>query len=147
MSYDLYQIGGDAYLQRNIWAMNKIRWVLHECGAFGRVVADSELKWPEKKPAPSSDHFDGDTGKPLTDEAREFVEMQAIALAYHPEDLPPPHKFCSNDGWIVTPGECRAMLIAIQSQDHPVNDEDSNRWAEFVRFIGICAETGGFRVL
>lgn len=146
MLYDLYQIGGNAYLQRNIWGMDKIRRTLYECGAFGRAVADSELKWPEKKPAPSSDHFDENTGDPLTDEARAFVEMQTIALAYHPEDRPPPHKFCSNDGWIVTPGECRAMLIAIQDQDQALNNEGFDRWAEFVEFVGVCAGTGGFRV-
>jgi len=141
-AYDLYQIGGDAYLGRNIWSMAKLRQTLDDCGALGRPVDDSELKWPEKRPEPSSAHFDSDTGEPITDIARAFVEMREIALTYHPEDRPPPHKFSSNDGWIVTPGECRAMLAAIYNQA----PDDSERWAEFIRFVETCAVTGGFRV-
>jgi hypothetical protein len=59
------------------------------------------------------------------------------------------YKFGSNDGWIVTPAECRVISQAIAS--YVAGERELSRaWldelAQWGSYAAWCAERGGFKV-
>lgn len=63
----------------------------------------------------------------------------------------PSYKLCSNDQWLVTPNEIRAALAAYElngpADDERFEDEyEREEWDEWLHFMKVSAEHGGFRV-
>lgn len=92
---------------------------------------------------------------------RAFTEALDKVLRWHGPEVPgiPSHKLSSCDGWIVTPVECRSALalwrkagkpdITTTDRERPRLAEDegaSERWREFLTFLDVAAEYGGFEV-
>lgn len=149
MSFDLYcrDCGGAVCAEsfsRNNFGWGKLCDGLIEYGAIGVQVDHPE--WPK---CPSDEHFDED-GDGIDDIGRAHDAARDALLAWSPEGetLPPWHKFDSNDGWIVTEGECKAMLFAIDGRQRPASAEGLNHstWPEFIAFLTHCAAHGGFEV-
>lgn len=148
MSFDLYCIdSGSESFSRNNWSWSLLCDGLIEYGAIGvKIPRKDRPEWPER---PSGDHFD-DNDEPIDDIGRAHAAATEKHLAWKPEGetLPPWHKFDSNDGWIVTPAECTAMLDAIAGRGQPESSEglNSTTWPEFIRFLTYCANHEGFEV-
>jgi hypothetical protein len=149
MGYDLYMANSESdegYFRANIWTMGILRQVLHGL----------DLLTDEEPPADA------------TDEAMTDFEGSGRGI---------PHcKLSSNDGWFVTPAECRAVadgisakknqvepLVAAALVDYaeyeakfnkttvqPVTNTMARDWSETVFAFGdYCARAaakGGFRV-
>lgn len=91
-----------------------------------------------------------------TDEEEEAMDQQYREaakpfLSQHPEggEVIPSLKFSSNDGWIVTPEECRATVAAWRAKGSPTphyNDEPLRWWGEWIAFLEHSADRGGFTV-
>ena len=149
MGYDLYMAntdGDEGYFRANIWSMQIIR----------RVLGGLELLSAEEPP------------KELTGDAMTDWECSGAGLPFC--------KLTSNDGWFVTPAECRAVaeglaakrdqvepLVAAALVDHaeyeasfnktpvrPITNEMAKEWAghilDFGDFCARAAKAGGFRV-
>lgn len=68
------------------------------------------------------------------------------------------YKWSSNDGWLVTPAECRAIAVALRrsidmiAEDYfpdieGLTEQDGQKWVRnWMRFHEIAAEHGGYRV-
>jgi hypothetical protein len=59
-------------------------------------------------------------------------------------------KFCSNDGWLVTPEEILGALEIHREhppiQQHDLGDYTIERWEEWIEFLQGATKNGGFRV-
>lgn len=151
MSFDLgcrYNGGDtcDESFSRNNWGWGLVCDGLIEYGALGDDLRGNLPEWPKR---PDDDHFDDD-GNGIDDVGRAYCATRDAHLAWKPEGspLPPWHKFDSNDGWIVTEDECKAMLAAIAGRGQPASAEglNSTTWPEFIKFLTHCAAHGGFEV-
>lgn len=56
------------------------------------------------------------------------------------------NKFQSNDGWIVTPGECLIAATSIMRMYWDIAEEDRSFLAEFARFAARSVKHGGYEV-
>lgn len=140
MGYDMYMIGksygdGDEYYFRlNCSAMAKTREVMlsleivRSCG------------WPKWPKWPGDDHFD-DENDPTTDEGAAYRASESIFKSEGDDPVPPVHKFCSNDGWVITAKGCQAMLDMATG-----HDVDLPWWGEWLQFIEASIGLGGFEV-
>lgn len=87
-----------------------------------------------------------------------YYEAKDRLTGVHPGEDPtiPRFKFSSNDGWHVTPDECRAAVTvwdALQPEGLPADLEDDHRaiaethyWGKWVDFLRLAADNDGFRV-
>ena len=149
MGYDLYMLntdGDEGYFRANIWSMQIIR----------RVLGGLDLLSAEEPP------------KELTGDEMTDWESSGAGI--------PLCKLSSNDGWFVTPAECRAVadgiaakrnqvepLVAAALVDQaayeaefnkaaarPVTAEMAREWSEriydFGDYCARAAAAGGFRV-
>jgi hypothetical protein len=149
MGYDLYMLntdGDEGYFRANIWSMQIIR----------RVLGGLDLLSAEEPP------------KELTGDAMTDWESSGAGLPFC--------KLTSNDGWFVTPAECRAVAEGItkrrteveplvaaalidaaayeaefnKTATRPVTAEMAREWSERIYDFGdYCARAaviGGFRV-
>ena len=130
------------YFRLNVWGMTSVRRVLYAAGAVHAHGAHPP--WPEVS----------------RDEAGEETAELVETLAYAPE-VPgvPLWKFGTNDGWIVTPVECRGAAEkwrenrdeALTAVVDEAEDEAGARALlelcdRFVAWMEAMAERGGFRV-
>jgi hypothetical protein len=113
----------------------------------------------------------GEDAPPLDDKTRtaaeRYIADRDAVLTWHEEGsspVIPGHKFSSNDGWVCTPDECRATVAAWRAAcaDAGAGDEELGRkviteamdeekmggsyWLEWVAYIELAAEHGGFEV-
>lgn len=153
MGYDLFSqqmnkaTGEAEYYRFNIWSMARVREVLCVLG-----VLDEEFPFPE---LPES--------YPLTDEAEDYLrELDDLRAMHAGNGKVPYYKFCSNDGWIVTPEECEALSKAILSAGkekiksileryvEPDARDSLDEFAEYIvefgKYCERCASLGGFAV-
>lgn len=163
MGYDLFSqqvnkaTGEAEYYRFNIWSMARVREVLCVLG-----VLDEEFPFPEWPESPGEEHFDED-GNPLTDEAEDYLrELDDLRAMHAGNGKVPYYKFCSNDGWIVTPEECEALSKAILSAGkekiksileryvEPDARDSLDEFAEYIvgfgKYCERCASLGGFAV-
>jgi hypothetical protein len=116
-----------SYFRLNIFGMGEYARLME---TFGMVFeAGPYPEWPHPGPYGTTDEIveqvrypEYSEGKPpLSDEdaanARRYIAAHESVLAWHPEEslldedsAIPAHKFSTNDGWIVTPAECRAAV-------------------------------------
>lgn len=113
--------------------------------------------------APGDETYDEDEGDPPTDAELDAVRTYKIArdlIAAKPsivDDQVGAYKFASNDGWLITPDECRILARRLRASvdmiaeqffpDAGVSAEDGRRWLlGFARYNELAAEHGGYRV-
>lgn len=127
MGYDMYQgrDGNGQYFRLNIWGMGEYREVMERHGMVDWSV----------DPPPDPEDWDDDEQRLRwqTD-----VPAKTFGIAGY--------KLCSNDGWLVTPEECRSALAAWESSENKVNETLDDYWFSWLRFIEGAIEAGGFRV-
>lgn len=140
-AYDRLDRANVAYFRLNIWGMGRCRGYMEERGMV--YDADAPSEWPE---------YPDDA-----DDAAE-AEYEAACLplqAEHPDggDTIPMHKLCDNSGWLVTPEECKAALAHNALHDPPTyEDEETHEikpvvwWPEWIAFLELAVDRGGFRV-
>lgn len=160
------------YFRLNIWGMGKCREVMDRYG----MLADErpiEAEFPLDSPEPYEEHFDFE-GEPITDEARAYeATREQVLRARSPEPGIGWWKLCSNDGWVVTPEECREALARAPEcakvhgpspselpgferavanllglPDHATTEpvEEIAWWPEWLAFLRQAVQYGGFRV-
>jgi hypothetical protein len=96
------------YFRLNIWGMATMRAIMARSG----VMLSADCVWPEH---PGDEHFDDD-GEPLTPKGRAFRDAVEAVLRQSPEQGKVPFfKFGSNDGWVITPEECRALAAGLRA--------------------------------
>lgn len=143
MGYDMSVEADQAYFRLNIFGMGTYRDAMEECGMIFWPV--SNFDWPKR------DDF-------VSDEA-----YRAACEEYRDRDFGgviPGHKTCSNDGWLVTPDECRRAVeayndwieeIGAEYEPEPVPaaiemDGDVDYWRQWIDYLEHAANNGGFRV-
>lgn len=162
MGYDLRSRQVNPDTQRperfrfNVSGMARLRAVLYELG-----VLDVDSPCPEWPVHPGQGHFD-ENDHPLTQEGRLYLERLQKVREWHANNgKVPKHKFASNNGWIVTPEECRIFSKAIRSagkeviltilqeyeEESPIFLEESADYImRFGEYCERCASLGGFEV-
>ncbi|QVJ00406.1 hypothetical protein KGD82_16735 [Nocardiopsis eucommiae] len=154
----------DPYFRLNIFGMARYSESMHRLGMLYPAEPGSfpqahehgttwEHVWTvgdEAAPDP-----DADTPK-LTEEqaeaARDFATRLETHLSQHPGDTPgiPSFKFSTNDGWLVTPEECKAAAQAARAATPTQLDAnvgpEREYWGRWVEYLEKAAEHGGFRV-
>lgn len=154
-----------SYFRANIWGMGSLREAMEQAGM---------LFWPEsRRPTwPEAEQFgllneewwaydeepsDLDPEKQAA--AKRFAEARDNVQSWHGSDDEgiPGHKFCTNDGWIVTPDECRQATAAWRSFSERAGGEDkaveklgvtdfADYWKRWVLWIERAADHDGFEV-
>lgn len=110
------------YLGLNIWGMRACRDAMTEGG-----VLDHET--------------------PLPHHAEAWNEVQLATRSADPNKVPA-FKFCSNDGWIVTPEECHLIARLVGWLDaNPAPEVDLECARPFVEFNRVCTDLGGYVVI
>jgi hypothetical protein len=172
---DLIDAEEISYFRLNIWGMGRVRDVmlrLDMCYGSG-----SEMSWPpwnrfandearQEQFEVARGHFEHGEELPdgIPDEvlsaAREHVEQVRACRRHHPAggDTIPLHKFGSNDGWIVTPEECKAALAAYESTTEDRRTEAfsaagmtaengwTDYWAQWIAYLRSAIDHDGFAV-
>lgn len=136
------EIDSGQYFRLNIFGMSK-----YSDAMFGIGMAHAESSnevWPQ---APDDLDWDVYYENPSSyPEYRTKLEDFLSASADAPGiDL---RKFGSNDGWIVTPDECReAVAIWDEIGSLPFQSAEENAyWMKWIGFLRHCGEHGGFTV-
>lgn len=140
MGFDFHTVGEDEHgkqetFRLNIWGMG---FYMDAMMRLGMVYPCTRGRWPEAD--------------------REDPSVQAF-LRSHPGDTPgiPSFKFHSNDGWVVTPGECMDAVAAWhrtpeEEREQKLKDArietDNHRayWAEWIDYLTLSASRGGMEV-
>ena len=91
--------------------------------------------------------------------ARAYIQQRDAALVDHPHGgtAIPLHKFSSNDGWIVTPAECKAALkawhgttpearLAALTEAGVTGPDWARIWARWIDYLTLAQDFGGFEV-
>ena len=137
MGYDMFRVGVDHaqafdtgdYFRLNVWGMGAVREELLAAGVI-KVV-----RCPD---------FPSHTDFANVEEYEAAIDAVRIAS---PGDGPgiPVHKFCSNDGWVVTPLEVSSGIIYATQREPLWRDKlTEDRWREFVTWME--GSTAGFEV-
>lgn len=160
------------YFRLNIWGMGTMREHLHELGMLAIHYADHP-PFPDAADFGLDDEtldelgvWDLDRAERTThadERVRKFFTANLETITWSPPDEPgiPVHKFGSNDGWVVTPRDCKGALAALEKakQERPdVVEKIRNAWRPegeptapsyfdaFVEFIRQAERTSGFEV-
>lgn len=148
MGYDMYAIErtGDRdrdYFRLNIWGMSEARDLMYDLDMLAEPEPEHS-PWPD---CPEGEWVDEEDVQPGTPWAEYHAAQEAVCAEHLNRDDPrlPIHKLCSNDGWIVTEVECRA-LVGMANDGRANGFELPEWWEEWIDFIDHCATHGGFRV-
>lgn len=164
-AHDKMNTADTHYFRLNIWGMGRARTAMYAAGMIYDGQAE-ETTWPEYSPPTVVEG-----GKEALLQAEDDYDKEYDALceplrAEHPEggDTIPAFKFGSNDGWLVTPEECHAAVVAWRKYEAKLKadnslaviDEDDEYapaktfaaewWPEWIEFIDRASKRGGFKV-
>lgn len=158
-----------SYFRLNMWGMSAFADVMYEIG----MAFDDEPHpdWPKyedygvtQEQVEVIEYPDYDSGATLTDGQREatgrYLAEQQRVLAWHGKEVPgiPIGKFGSNDGWIVTPAECKgALAIYMAKLDEVGRDDMDNllrnkigerfgKWGQWLAYLNGAITHDGFEV-
>ena len=152
MGYDMYALGvpranrnRDAdYFRLNIGGMGETREAMARLDMLSDV---DRAPFPEP---PSQDEWVEPEDAATGSEWATYHEGIREVLASHPnQDDPrlPSFKLCSNDGWIVTAVECRALVGLWRQRERGVApDRLPSWWAEWIDWPDRCGRRDGFEV-
>lgn len=153
-----------SYFRLNVWGMGRYRVAMESlgmlCGAdrrtdcpdpesFGTSYDEVDaLRYRDDATSPPS----GDAGQ----RAKTFLATEAEFLSQHDGECPgiPPFKFGSNDGWIVTPAECKAALALysansaeqVQQALADAGITDTDYWSRWIEYLSGAVDHDGFEV-
>lgn len=154
------------YFRLNIWGMGKMRDSMYELGML--AVNYPSQDWPERPEGVDEKVLE--EAWELEEEerlehsvlaVREYFQAVADHKSWSPPDEPglPVHKFGSNDGWLVTPHDIHGALAIfdLQQKENPDlvakvradwagDDADSNTFDEWIAWLRIAEDFGGFEV-
>ncbi len=135
------------YFRANIWGMQKLRAAMEEVGVLDWDADYGEF--PSYDPPEDADEEAEEAYDKEHEKRCEPIKSQGSSKP----DMVPGFKFCSNDGWIVTPDECLiiAKKLLSRSTDNEKTCEDvieENREfeREFAEYCQHAASQGGFSV-
>jgi hypothetical protein len=162
-AYDKMNSADTHYFRLNIWGMGKARAGMYEAGMIFDGQQNDE--WPTYSPPTSAEGGKEGLLQAEDDYDREYDALCEPIRAQHPDgdDTIPSFKFGSNDGWLVTPEECRAALRAWQEHKAKLDANDvlatygedgqeetsvfdAEWWPEWIEFIERASHRGGFKV-
>lgn len=160
-----YELRG--YFRLNIWGMRECRehmatagMLLKDVPGWAKYVAPSKRMFPELPEAADD---------PDDEAYHDRIEALLQHAAHHPDEMDPrvgywigpamvrdaaqnrcgiaTLKLCSNDGWLVTPEECRIALASYAAfvQRHPEH-AFPDWWPEWIVYLERGIVHGGFRV-
>lgn len=163
MGYDMYwkdRAEEGSYFRLNMWEMGVYADAMDQLGVLADgYTMDDAPKWP--------DYPDGYFEWKYEEEGVEFTPEQIAAFQKVTEQTDarcswspagvlgiPAHKFGTNDGWLVTPDECRwvsSKLSTAKPDDitaalEKAGVNDREYWDSWVKWIGDAADHGGFEV-
>lgn len=151
MAYRQMRLADVGYFCLNIWGMQIARVAMKERGMVHTV--GNHPAWPEPDSyeiPPGVEPWDdeGDDLHPAVVQYRRDVED---VLCYATPDVPGMAiwKFGSNDDWLVTPIEIKGALAMLErsEQGPPLHEgEPIGWWDEWIAWLRLAAEHGGFRV-
>ena len=131
----------------SIWGMGNVREIFRSLG-LGYFAAYEE-KFP---PYPGEEHIDdtGDASVGIADIGREYIAKRDEILRYREQGVRGINlnKFCSNDGWLVTPEECSdvaELYGQLKANGHQF-DAEHDYVERFIEWIIAAKDCGGFRV-
>jgi hypothetical protein len=97
------------YYRLNIWGMSTMRRIMDDAGL---------LEWSDAGEWPDVDEEDPDAAAKVREwKSRGAGDDQQV----------PAYKFGSNDGWIVTPDECRVIAAKLREFANPITTERTDR--------------------
>lgn len=161
-AYGEMQLADIGYFRFNIWALGPARDALYEAGVIvenedpGEWPEPSEFgldEWPDVQwDGNTQTWVDWDTREPITDEKQLAFLEKARGVRDHVAEGDatggiPMYKLCTNDGWLVTPGEIVTGLALADRQNEKWRDElPDNDIRAFVQWMELARAFGGFRV-
>ncbi|KWT61843.1 hypothetical protein ADL21_11195 [Streptomyces albus subsp. albus] len=141
-----------SYFRLNIWGMDVARRAM---ATSGMLTHDAQPEWPDpERYGTTTDEvwsYDGGDDESAPSPIREFlaaVRRCTDAEADHPSGIPC-YKLCSNDGWLVTPGEIAAALGWWSMTPTRVRKSITAQfdwWPDWIRYLKRARHQGGFRV-
>lgn len=153
-----YDEADRSYFRLNIWGMSHCRDVM---ASLGMLTEDEAPAYPTLDefgltdyPDDPADYEGEERAKAeaeLTDGGRKYIAAVEAALAFEPVPVRgiPVGKFCSNDGWLVTPAQCEAALAAWHAQPDATRariEGEIEWWASWIAYLTYAKNRGGFRV-
>lgn len=157
-AWEAYESADRSYFRLNIWGMSRCRDLM---ARLGMLTDEDAPNFPTLDEFGLTDYpedpadYDGEARakaeKELTDAGRRFIEAVKAALAFEPVPVRgiPIGKFCSNDGWLVTPAQCGAALAAWRAQPAAVRahvEGEAEWWGRWIAYLTYAKDRGGFRV-
>lgn len=155
------------YFRLNVWGMSTMRDHMDTLGMLADRYPMPEFpsaeefgitneEWWEFDP----DEVDENDSTPVKPGVLKMHEASEIHRRWSPQDVPgiPAHKLGSNDGWIVTPFDCRAALDAYANAkaSNPeaveairaewAEGDGSNYFDEWIAWLERAAAGSGFQV-
>lgn len=122
------------YFRLNIWGMSAMRQEMTE--ALDWSHANSPWPAPPEEGKRSKAEYEADVEAMLTGE----LESGQV----------PAYKFSSNDGWLITPRECRTIASVLERALPHLRKGGDPAWREtvrlFIKFNRYAADHGGYRV-
>lgn len=146
-----------SYFRLNVWGMSAAVELMHGMGLLSDVpnpewpkLADFGLEdWPDDPEDCDGDERTAAEAK-LTDRQRAFLAASNATRDHDSgTDCIPADKFCSNDGWLVTPRQIETTLNAyrfVKEQDKAEAAKARPWWPLWIAWLGHAQERGGFRV-
>lgn len=157
-AWKAYDAADRSYFRLNIWGMSHCRDLM----ATLRMLTDEDApRFPTLDEFGLTDYpedpadYDGEkrakAEAELTDDGRRYLAAVEAALAFEPVPVRgiPVGKFCSNDGWLVTPAQCAAALDAWHAQPDAVRariEGETEWWGRWIAYLTYAKDRGGFRV-
>jgi hypothetical protein len=128
----------DNYFRLNIWGMSEMR----------RLMTDA-LDWEMKPPEWPDTRFLEGTEEEQDERAKAL--LAPVRAITSPTGNVPLFKFSSNDGWLITPNECRRIADVLTNELKHWNMLGSNQsWKDvvkdFINFNTYAAAHGGYEI-
>lgn len=158
-TYEALRDADSSYFRLNIWGMSRYCEVMDQ---LGMVVSDYELPpFPHRPDGVTREEIDafGDRvpgeGTPFRPEVAAYWKQLLEHLSWHIEPAfgIALHKFCTNDGWLVTPEEIAAALESYRvhrAEEVKVivggDAEELDYWIQWIAYLQRAQHRGGFRV-
>jgi len=156
--FNTKQEEANTYFRLNIWGMAIVREVMDE---FGMVNTEADHSaFPE-----APENMDFDRYHEDKDYQPEYRRAQERALASYEGGGIQLYKLCDNSGWLVTPEEINVALDAYDAfegklpfkvgseygyKPEPMDKENADgwndHWRQWIKWLILATERGGFRV-
>lgn len=134
----------DGYFRLNVWGMGECRQLMFNLGMAYEAPEKCIPPWPELADFGLTEYPDDPA-----DDTSGFTQACDDVLRWMAPDHPgiPLHKLGSNDGWLVTPLECKgAIALWNKARDNGASEPPVDWWSRWLEYLRRAADNGGFRV-